>query len=155
MSTYCDASLDPALEHVLVLELGALGRDEPEDHLLALGHETQRLEAAGALVVELEEVAVDVQVAEQRLGDEVVAALGGPHRLVVAAAQVRGDGHVRRLVGERAVDVPDVLLVQVLGVAADRLDVLALGRVVDVGEARVVELQVAAAELVDAVSSCA
>ncbi len=45
----------------------------------------------------------------------------------------------------------DVLLVQVGRVAADRLDVLALGRVVDVGEAGVVELQVAAAELVGAV----
>ena len=39
---------------------------------------------------------------------------------------------------------------QVAGVTADRLDVLALGRVVDVGEARVVELQVAAAEFVEA-----
>ena len=44
----------------------------------------------------------------------------------------------------------DVVLVQVRRVAADRLDVLALRRVVDVGEAGVVELQVAAAELVDA-----
>ncbi len=37
-----------------------------------------------------------------------------------------------------------------VGVAADRLDVLALRGVVDVGEARVIELQVAAAEVVDA-----
>src|SRR5579884_2693912 len=80
--------LDPALEQVLVLELGLLGGDEPEDHpLVALGQEAQRLERAGALVVELQEVAVDAELAEQRLGDEVVAALGSPHRLVVAAAQ--------------------------------------------------------------------
>ena len=44
----------------------------------------------------------------------------------------------------------DVLLVQVVGIAADREDVLALSRVVDVRQAGVVELQVAAADLIDA-----
>ena len=51
--------------------------------------------------------------------------------------------------GERLVDVADVGLVLVLGVAADRAHVLALGRVVEVGEARVVELQVGAAQLAE------
>jgi hypothetical protein len=55
-----------------------------------------------------------------------------------------------RPVGERLVDVADVGLVLVLRVAADRAHVLAVLRVVDVGEARVVELEIRAAELGDA-----
>ena len=50
---------------------------------------------------------------------------------------------------ERLVDVADVLDVLALGIAADRGDVLALVRVVHVGEARVVELEVGAAELAE------
>ena len=45
------------------------------DLVAAYGEELQRLEATGALVVILDEEAVDCQLAEQRLGDEVVAAL--------------------------------------------------------------------------------
>ena len=65
---------------------------------------------------------------------------------------MRGDPEIGGLVRQRTVDHLDVLLVQMLGVAADRHDVLALRRVVDVGEARVIELQVATAEVVDALS---
>src|SRR5579875_2705655 len=64
--------LDAALEHVLVLQLRALGGDHPQDHaLVAPGQEAQRLERAGPLVIELEEVPVDLQIAEQRLGHKV------------------------------------------------------------------------------------
>src|SRR5271167_157342 len=51
--------LDTALQHVFVLELGALRGNEPEDHLLSLWDEAQRLKCAGALVVVLEEEAID------------------------------------------------------------------------------------------------
>ena len=112
-STYCGRLLDAALEQVLGPPARALGRDEAEHHRLARRDESQRLERARALVVVLEEVAVDLEVAEQRLGDEVVAALGRPHRLVVAAAQMRGHREVVGPVRQRAVDVGDVLLVQV------------------------------------------
>ena len=44
--------------------------------MLARRHEPQRLEAPRARVVVLEEEPVDLQLAEQRLGDEVVATLG-------------------------------------------------------------------------------
>ena len=96
--------VDPALEGVLVLERAALGGDQAEHDLLALRHEPQRLEATGALVVVLQEEAVDGELGEQRLGDEVVAALGRPRGAVVAAAHVRG--HVQPLgpVGDRGVD---------------------------------------------------
>ena len=98
----------------------ALRGDQAEHDQLARRDEPQRLEAAGALVVVLEEEAVDVELAEQRLGDEVVAALGRPRRAEVAPAHVRGDGQPVRPAGERRVDLPDVALVLVLGVAALR-----------------------------------
>src|SRR3712207_8259108 len=53
-----------------------------------------------------------------------------------------GDGHALGPVGQRLVDVADVGLMLVLGVAAQPGDVLALLGVVEVGEARVVELQI-------------
>src|SRR5204863_8858980 len=96
-----------------------------------------------------EEKAVDLEVVEEALGDEVVAALRDPRRAEVAAAHVRRDRHPRWPVRERLVDVADIGLVLVLRVAADLGDVLALVRVVEVGEARVVELEVGAAELAE------
>src|SRR5436190_16955725 len=86
--------VDPPLELVLRLESAALRRDEPEHDLLrAFRQEAQRLEAAGTLVVPLHEEAVDLELAEERLGDVVVAALGRPRRAEVAAAHVRRDAH--------------------------------------------------------------
>ena len=71
-----------------VLEPRRLGRHQPEHRALAGGHEAQRREAAGARGVELEQEGVDRRLAEQPLGDRLVAALGQPAALVVAAAQV-------------------------------------------------------------------
>ena len=84
---------DPPLELVLGLELAALGGDEAEHDQLVLGHEPQRLEPSGAGVVVLEEEAIHVELAEQRLGDEVVATLGGPRGAEIAAAHVGGHRH--------------------------------------------------------------
>ena len=117
--------------------------------MLALRQVAQRLEATGALVVPLAEETVHVELVEEAVSHEVVAALGRPHRLVVAAAHVRGDRHVRGPAGQGLVDRGDVGLVLVQRVTADVLDVVALHRVVDVGEAGVVQLQVAAAEVVE------
>ena len=79
----------------------------------------------------------------------LVAALGHPRGAEVAAAHVRRHGHALGATGERLVHVPDVLDVLALGIAADRGGVRPLGRVVQVREARVVELQVRAAELAE------
>src|SRR5438874_9241371 len=59
--------LDAAHEVLLVLELSALGGDEAEDGGLAVGHEPQRLEIAGALAVVLQEEHVDGRLVEQLL----------------------------------------------------------------------------------------
>src|SRR5437763_13609662 len=77
--------IDTALEMVLALELRQLGADEAEHDFLALRHEAQRLEAAGALGVVLEEETIDVQAGEHALGDEVgVGAAREPGALEVA-----------------------------------------------------------------------
>ena len=88
--------VDAALEVVGGFQVRALGGDQAEDDLLALRDEAEGLEAAGALVVVLQEEPVHVELREQGLGHEVVPARGGPGGAEVAAAQVRGDGHARR-----------------------------------------------------------
>ena len=86
-------------ERVLVLQRSSLGGDEAEHDPLAGRDEAQRLEAAGAGVVVLQEEAVHVQLVEQRLGHEVVPTLGHPRRAEVAAARVGGDGHALGPIG--------------------------------------------------------
>src|SRR6185437_5842795 len=63
--------LDPALQRVFGLERRELGGDEAEDDSLALRHETQRREIAGALVVIFEEIAVDIDLVEEHVGDRL------------------------------------------------------------------------------------
>ena len=64
-------------------------------------------------------------------------------------AHVGGDAHPVGPSRKRLVDVVDVVGVLV-GIAADARDVLALLGVVEIGEARVVELEICAAELTEA-----
>src|SRR3984893_1905448 len=65
--------VDAALDRVLGFERAAFGGDEAEHHHLALGHEAQRFEAAGAVAVVFHEVGIDIDLVEQnlrhRLGD--------------------------------------------------------------------------------------
>ena len=76
----------------------------------------------------------------------VVAPLGHPGGAEVPATHVGGDGQPLRPPGEGAVDGGDVGLVLALRIPAERGDVRPLPGVVEVREAGVVELQVAAAE---------
>src|SRR5579875_1876025 len=140
--------LDAAHDVIPGLQLTALGRHDPEHHLLALGQVAQRLEPAGPLIVPLAEEPVHVELVEQRIRDEVVAAFGRPHGLVVPAAGVRGHRHVGRPARQGLVDRGDVRLVLVQRVASDLGDVRALRGVVHVSQARVVQLEVTAAEVV-------
>lgn len=61
--------IDAPLKVVPGLQLWPLRRDQAEHHDLAGRDEPQRLEAAGAGVVELQKEPVDLQLGEQRLGD--------------------------------------------------------------------------------------
>src|SRR3712207_9499568 len=73
------------------------------------------------------------------------SALGHPRGAEVAPAHVRGDRQPLRAAGQRGVDLADVALVLVLGVAPLRGQLGALRGVVEVGQAGVVQLQVGAA----------
>jgi hypothetical protein len=83
--------VDAAQEILFALEVWAFRADEAEDHSLGLGHEAERLEGAGTLVVVFEEKAVDGKLVEEALGDGVVSALGVPVTAIVAAAEVNGE----------------------------------------------------------------
>ena len=109
----------------------------------------QRGEVAGALVVVLEEVGVDVELGEQHLGDGLVAALGEPRAAVVAAAQVDGDGEVVGAAGDRRVDQLGVGVGEGVGIVAALDGAGAHDGVAQVGEVGVVELEVAAAGVVE------
>ena len=67
--------VDAALDVVFLLQCTAFRGDKAEHELLvALGEISQRLEAAGAITVVFEEIAVEPGMAEQVLGDELIAA---------------------------------------------------------------------------------
>src|SRR5262245_21802306 len=83
--------LDPTLERILGLHLCGLARHQLQHNLLALGYEAQRLEAARAFAVVLEEVAVDVEPAEHHFRNRFVPAGGHPRTLEVPAAGMDRD----------------------------------------------------------------
>src|SRR5208282_5658350 len=64
--------LDAALDLVAAFQPPGFAGDETEHHGLALGHEAQRLETAGALGVVFHEVAVHVDLIEQQLRHRLV-----------------------------------------------------------------------------------
>ena len=130
---------------VAVLQLGALGGHQAEDDLLARRHVRERLEAAGALVVELQVEGVDVLAREQDGGHQVVRATRGVGGVIVAAAHVRGDGHVGGASLEREVVHAQVLLGLGLGRGAGGADARLEALVYERAPGAVIELQVAAA----------
>ena len=86
--------VDAGDDGCLILELWTLRRDEAEHDLLARRDILETRKAAGALVVELEVVGVDVLAREERVGNRVVGAAGEVDGVVVAAADVRVDDEV-------------------------------------------------------------
>src|SRR5262245_42307916 len=83
--------LDAPFQDVLGLELGKLGGNQAEHHLLALRDVAQGLEAARALVVVLEEKTIYREGRKGGLCDVVVAPAREPGALEVAAAGVHRD----------------------------------------------------------------
>src|SRR5215470_12627429 len=84
--------INAALECVDSLQLWHLGADEAQHDHLALRHEAQRREAAGAWTVIFEQEAVMRQRIEQALGDRVISSFTVPHAALVAAAEMDASG---------------------------------------------------------------
>ncbi len=142
--------VDAALDVVLAFQLAGFRGDQAEHQLLvAFGKEAQRLETAGAIAVVFEEIAVEAGMAEQLGGDELIAARGDEGGAEIAAAGMHGDRHVGRLAGKRRVGELRVALRQRIGIVAARLRLRALVRVAHHRPGGIVELQVAAAGVVE------
>ncbi len=109
--------LDALLDVGARLQPARLRRDEAEhDDLVALRQEAQRLETAGAVGVVFEEVAVVIALRQQAFRHRLVAAGRNEGRAEIAAADMRGDGHVGGLGFQRLVDAGDVGFLQVIDV---------------------------------------
>ena len=116
------------------------------------GREAQRRKVAGALVVIFKEEAVDLHLVEEDLGDRLIAALGDPRALEVAATQMHRNHHVFRPLADRVVDELAVEMDERVGIVAARFCPLADFGIAEVSKVGVVELQIAAAarcEVVD------
>jgi hypothetical protein len=144
--------VDPLLHRLLILQLAELGANHTDHDVLVLGQKLERLEAAGALGVVLKVKSVDVEVLEQLLGNDVVRALGEVAAAdEVAAAQVDTRVHVGGDLAETVIVQLDVCVEEVIDgadVILVLLPALAEGLGAEVGHARVIELNVAQASLV-------
>ena len=109
----------------------------------------QGFEAAGTVGIVFEEEAVDMAAAEEDFGNRLVAARGKPCRAEVAAADVHRDRHVRRLCFKRAVDHRHIGALDFFQIKAARLVCLAFLGIAELAPRRVVELEIAAACLVE------
>src|SRR5690348_8158423 len=76
--------LEAALERLLVLQRGSLGRHQSEHDPLVLGQVPQRGEIAGARTVVFEQIERNGEPVEQPLGDRIVPAFGVPGAAAVA-----------------------------------------------------------------------
>src|SRR5215831_7130724 len=137
--------IDAAPELVLAFKPAGLGGHDAEHHGLALGQLAQRLEATGALAVVFHEVAVHVDFVEQDLLHGLVAAAAHEGGLIVAAAQMHGDGHVGGDVRHRGIDEIAVDLTELFRIVAAILHLLAIVLVAQHRDEDLVELQIAAA----------
>ena len=106
------------------------------------------------VVVVFEKQAVHLELVEHRFGNRVVAAGRNPRRAMIAATGMHAYGHGRWLARQRLVDQLDVGQVTLVGIAGGRANLVAIGRIAERCEHRVVDLKIGAAELLqDAVSA--
>lgn len=112
------------LHLLLILQLRQLCANHTNDNVLVGGEVLERLEASGALSVVLEVESVDVEVAEEFLGDDVVFSFGKVTAAdKVASAEVDACVHVGGKLGETVVVELDVGVQKVI----DCADVVGVG----------------------------
>jgi len=139
----------PPLDVFLFFQLARFRGDDADHHdLVALRQIAQRLEAAGALGIIFEEIAVVIGAGQHGLRHRLVAAGRDPGGTEIAAADMRGDGHVGRPLRDRIVDDPGVDFLQAVGIVAALAGFLQLFLRAEIGPHRIVELKVTAAGIV-------
>ena len=90
--------MDAGNDGILVLQMGRFGGDKTQHDLLAVCHIFQRLKTAGALVIKFQIERIDIFLCEQERCDGRIAALTCPGGVIVAAADMGGDGQPLRAV---------------------------------------------------------
>src|SRR5208283_4868715 len=138
--------IDAPLDFVLVLDGTLLRRHQAEHRLFSGGQVAQRLERAGTRGIEFHEESVDIG-RKHGFRHALVAALGNPGALEVAAAGVHRDRHARGAVAQRRIDDVRVDAGQRVRIIAVATAALAKIRIAQIGERDVVELQVSAAAI--------
>jgi len=115
-----------------------------------LGQKPQRRKIARSRIIILQKVHIDIQFLEQHLRYGLVPARREPLGAMVPAAQVDADDHIRGTLGDGGVDERGVLLCYLLGgLGVAVRGGLAHGGVAEEGEVCVVELEEAAACIVE------
>src|SRR6267378_689130 len=140
----------PTLDVVLFLQFAGLRGDDANHHdLVALWQIPQRLEAAGAFGIIFEEIAVVVGAGQHGLRHRLITAGRNPGGAEIAAADMRGDGHVGRPLGDRIVDHTGIDFLQAIGIVAVLARLLQFILRAEIGPHGVIELQIAAAGVVE------
>src|SRR5881409_1393385 len=80
--------VNPAAQFVLRFQLWLLCCHESEDYIFSVRHQTQRFNTPGALSVVFQQECIDIQPAEEFLGDDVVSSFGVPAATTVSAADM-------------------------------------------------------------------
>ncbi|CDN44821.1 hypothetical protein BN871_FQ_00030 [Paenibacillus sp. P22] len=138
-----------ALENgFLILELAVFGREQPQ-HDLSFSNMAQRLEAARAVRVELQVITVQRADGSQLLGYRLVPSGARPGGGVIAAAYMRRHGQIPRQIGDCGAVHLRVELGQIIQIGACGLEPVAELRIAQHAPGAVVELDAAAAGVVE------
>ncbi len=86
-----------------------LGRDQSQHHDLVVRDRLQRLKRSRALVIVLEQESLCANLLKNRLGYEIVAALGQPPAALIPPSEVKAEGHLRESADDRVVELDPLL----------------------------------------------
>src|SRR5262245_7784291 len=156
MSTYLAASSMRRLMASLLSSTPLLEVTRPSTTcFLPLGTKRSGSKPPARALSVFQEIAVDGHFAEQRRRHELVAAPRDPGRAEIAAAGMHGDRHVGGPAVERGIGQSGIARGQRIGIVAALLRSLALGRRADHCPGGVVELEIAAASVVEGADGAA
>ena len=130
---------------ILIFQSGRLGGDQAQYDLLAVGDVLQRLKAAGALVVKFQIERIHILLCQQEGRNGEVIALACPSGMVVAAADMGGDGQAFRAIFQCQIIQAQILGGNILHLGIGFFEEILVIGVADHTPSAVVELDIAAA----------